>query len=226
MYYIRLSNQNLPKVRNMHSKKNILLIIFSFLILTIFIISGTYYYFSIKQQDLLNSIYNSTNSNILKLTKNSSENKKNTNLSIVLSLANDMQLLQNLQEENYERFNYKYISDKIKENTKFKNIWIQILDKKGNSIYRSWTDKKDDNLLFRNDLKNFSENKNVSTSISVGIFSLTLKARTPIIDENNNFLGAIEVISHFNSISNDLKENNIDTIVITEKKYKETLKFP
>jgi signal transduction histidine kinase len=210
----------------MHSKKNILLIVFSFFILTIFIISGTYTYFSIKQQDLLSSIYNSTNSNIFKLTKNSLENKESTNLSIALSLANDDELSKNLQKENYDKFNYKYISDKLKENTKFKNIWIQILDKNGNSIYRSWTDKKGDNLLFRKDLKTFTNTTEVSTSISVGIFSLTLKSRAPIIDVNNNFLGVIEVISHFNSISNDLKENGIDTIVIAEKKYKETLKFP
>ncbi|MDZ7820293.1 MAG: HAMP domain-containing sensor histidine kinase [Aliarcobacter sp.] len=55
---------------------------------------------------------------------------------------------------------------------------------------------------------------------------MTIKARSPIIDSNNNFLGAIEVISHFDSITNDLKENKIDSLVITDKKYRKILKFP
>ncbi|RWS45316.1 hypothetical protein CKA55_13505, partial [Arcobacter suis] len=90
----------------------------------------------------------------------------------------------------------------------------------------SWTDKKGDNLLFRNDLKSTLTNQNISTSISVALFSLTLKARTPIYDEENNFLGALEIITHFNSIADDLKENNVDSIVIADKKYKNTIKFP
>lgn len=210
----------------MYTKKSILVAIFSFLILVILIIFGTYHYIFIKQQELLNSIYNSTNSNILKLTQNSLENKKNTTLSLALSLGEDDKLRQYMYEKNYSEFNYQKIVEQMKDYTKFKNIWIQIIDKNGNSIYRSWTDKKGDNLSFRKDLKSFIEDKKISTSISVGLFSLTMKARSPIIDKENNFLGAIEVISHFNSIASDLKEYNIDTIVITDKKYKDLIKFP
>ena len=180
----------------MYTKKSILVAIFSFLILVILIIFGTYHYIFIKQQELLNSIYNSTNSNILKLTQNSLENKKNTTLSLALSLGEDDKLRQYMYEKNYSEFNYQKIVEQMKDYTKFKNIWIQIIDKNGNSIYRSWTDKKGDNLSFRKDLKNFIEDKKISTSISVGLFSLTMKARSPIIDKENNFLGAIEVISH------------------------------
>ena len=210
----------------MYSKKNTRITIFSFLILAIFIIVGTYYYISNKQQNLLNSIYNSTNTNIIKLTENFLENKKNTTLSIALSLSKENKLFEYMNSQEYDKFEYTKLTEQIKQNTKFKNIWIQIVDKEGNSVYRSWTDKKGDNLLFRKDLKKFIENRDISTSISVGLFSMTIKARAPIFDTDNNFLGAIEVISHFNSIANDLKENNIDSIVVTDKKYKERIKFP
>lgn len=210
----------------MYSKKNTRITIFSFLILAIFIIVGTYYYISNKQQNLLNSIYNSTNTNIIKLTENFLENKKNTTLSIALSLSKENKLFEYMNSQEYDKFEYTKLTEQIKQNTKFKNIWIQIVDKEGNSVYRSWTDKKGDNLLFRKDLKKFIENRDISTSISVGLFSMTIKARAPIFDTDNNFLGAIEVISHFNSIANDLKENNIDSIVVTDKKYRERIKFP
>ncbi len=210
----------------MTSKKNIYIIILLFLTLTTFIILGTYYYISSKQENLLKSIYNSTHINIVKTTQNLIKDKQNTTLAIALALAKNDSLYKFMQTQDYEKLDYKKISAEIKEHTKYKDVWIQIVDKNGKSIYRSWTDLKGDNLLFRKDLKNTLTNQNVSTSISVALFNLTLKARTPIFDYNNNFLGALEVITHFNSISKDLKENNIDCLVITDKKYRKILKYP
>ena len=210
----------------MHTKRNVFIAVFSFLILTIFVLYGTYYYILDKQKILLDSTYNLTNTNILKLTEKFLDNKINTTLAIALSLVKDYELHKLMATQEYDKFNYNDISQQIKHNTKFKNIWFQIIDKEGNSIYRSWTDKKGDNLFFRKDLKNFVEDKKVSTSISVGLYSMTIKARAPIIDEENNFLGAIEIISQFNSIANDLKENKIDSVIIADKKYNEIIQLP
>ena len=210
----------------MHTKRNVFIAVFSFLILTIFVLYGTYYYILDKQKILLDSTYNLTNTNILKLTEKFLDNKINTTLAIALSLVKDYELHKLMATQEYDKFNYNDISQQIKDNTKFKNIWIQIIDKNENSIYRSWSDKKGDNLFFRKDLKNFVEDKKVSTSISVGLYSMTIKARAPIIDEENNFLGALEIISQFNSIANDLKENKIDSVIIADKKYNEIIQLP
>ena len=210
----------------MQSKKNIYIIILLFLFVTFMIIVGTYYYITTKQKNLLTSIYNTSNNNIIKTTENLIKDKQNTTLAIALALAKNNNLYNFMKNEEYEKLNYQKIVDEIAQNSKYKNVWIQIVDKNGNSIYRSWTDKKGDNLLFRKDLKNTLTSQAISTSISVGLFNLTLKARTPIYDNENNFQGALEIITHFNSISKDLKDNNIESLVITEKKYKETIKFP
>ncbi len=210
----------------MQSKKNIYMIILLFLFVTFMIIVGTYYYITTKQKNLLTSIYNTTNKNIIKTTESLIEDKQNTTLAIALALAKNDNLYKFMKDEKYEKLNYQKIVDEIAQNSKYKNVWIQIVDKSGNSIYRSWTDKKGDNLLFRKDLKNTLTIQSISTSISVGIFNLTLKARAPIYDNENNFQGALEVITHFNSITKDLKDNNIESLVITEKKYKDTIKFP
>ena len=210
----------------MHTKRNVFIAVFSFLILTIFVLYGTYYYILDKQKILLDSTYNSTNTNILKLTEKFLDNKINTTLAIALSLVKDYELHKLMATQEYDKFNYSDISQQIKDNTKFKNIWIQIIDKNGNSIYRSWSDKKGDNLFFRKDLKKFIEDKKISTSISVGLYSMTIKARAPIIDEENNFLGALEIIGQFNSIANDLKENKIDSVIIADKKYNEIIQLP
>jgi signal transduction histidine kinase len=210
----------------MEIKKNIFIMIMLFLIIAFFITFGSYFYILNKQSKLLDSIYFSAHQNITKTTESLIKDKQNTTLAIALSLAKNDNLFNCMKNETYEKLNYKKIIEEIRNYSKYKNVWIQIVDKNGNSVYRSWTDKKGDNLLFRKDLKNTLTNQNISTSISVGLFNLTLKARTPIYDDENNFQGALEVITHFNSITNDLKENNINSLIITDKKYKDILKFP
>ncbi len=210
----------------MYRKKNIYITVFSFLLLTIFIVSGTYYYILNKQKTLLSSIYDSTNTNILRLTQNFLDTKKDTTLAMALALSKDYELQKIMIDKKYNKFDYTAISTQIKENTKFQNIWIQILNKEGKTIYRSWIDNQDDNFLYNEDLEEFLENKKISASISVSLFSMSIKAKAPIVDINNNFLGQIEIISHFNSIASDLKENKADSLIITEKAYKDILKFP
>lgn len=210
----------------MLSRKNIIFTIALFMGLSIFIAFGSYFYILKKQENLLNSIYNSTHLNIKNSTENLIQDKLNTTLAMALSLAKSETLYQNIQNKSYENLNYKKIIKEINENSKYKNVWIQIINNKGNSIYRSWTDKKGDNLLFRNDLKNTLENEKIDISISSGIFNLTLKARTPIYDDKENFLGTFEVITHFNSIAEDLKENNIQSLVLTDKSFSKFIQFP
>lgn len=210
----------------MYKKNNLIITICSFLVLAILIIFGTYQYILKKQESLLTSIYKNEHQNIISISESLIKDKLNTTLAIALSLAKDEKLFEFIENKEYEKLNYEKIINEIIQYSKYKDVWIQVIDKNGNSIYRSWTDKKGDNLLFRKDLKTSLTNQDVSTSISVGIFNLTLKARTPIFDSKNNFLGALEIITHFDSITKDLKENNINSVVITEKKYKETIKFP
>ena len=210
----------------MLSKKNILPLILLFAITTVFIGAETYYYILKKQENLLNSIYKTTHLNIINTTENLIKDKLNTTLAIALSLAKNDSLHQIMKDKDYDKLDYTQISAEIKENSKYKKVWFQIVDKEGSSKYRSWTDKKGDNILFRKDLNSTFKNQKVSTSISVGLFNLTLKARTPIFDNNKNFLGALEVITHFDSIAEDLKRNSVDSLVITDKKYKDVLKYP
>ena len=76
----------------MNQKRNVLTTTISFLVLTTTLIFGTYYYFLNKQENLLNSIYQTTNTNILKLTQSFLDNKKSTILSIALALSKDNEL--------------------------------------------------------------------------------------------------------------------------------------
>ncbi|MGJ0290777.1 HAMP domain-containing histidine kinase [Aliarcobacter cryaerophilus] len=209
----------------MNKKRNIFLIILAFIVSTFFAIILTNYYINKKQKELLNSIYETTHKNIFEKTQNLINDKQNTSLSIAISLSKDETLYTHLKNRDFEKLNYIKIAKLIETNSKYKNIWIQIFDSNLNSVYRSWTNIRG-SLNFRPDLKKVEALKNISTSISAGLFNIGIKARTPIFDENNNFYGALEVVTHFDSITEDLVKNNISPVVIGDKSIRKNLTNP
>ena len=152
--------------------------------------------------------------------------KQKSTVAMALSMARNEDLTFDVKHKNISPNYYKELISKFNENTLYKNIWIQILDKDINSLYRSWTDKKGDNLsTIRLDLVNVAKTKKVACSVSVGRFNLTIKAIVPLFIDKK-FIGIIEVISHFNSISRELKKSKIDSIVVLKKEFKNQLKYP
>lgn len=209
----------------MNKKRNIFLIIIAFIISTFFAIILTNYYINEKQKQLLNSIYQTTHKNTFEKTQNLINDKKNTSLAIAISLSKDENLYTHLKNKEFEKLNYVQIAKLIEEYSKYKNVWIQIFDNNLNSAYRSWTNIRG-SLNFRPDLKKIEALKKISTSISAGLFNVGIKARVPIFDENNNFYGALEVVTHFDSISEDLLKNSISPIVIGDKSIRKNLTNP
>ena len=209
----------------MNKKRNIFFIIIAFIVSTFFVIILTNYYINKKQKELLNSIYESTHKNIFEKTQNLINDKQNTSLAIAISLSKDETLYTHLKNRDFEKLNYIKIAKLIETNSKYKNIWIQIFDSNLNSVYRSWTNIRG-SLNFRLDLKKIEALKNISTSISAGLFNIGIRARTPIFDENNNFYGALEVVTHFDSITEDLVKNNISPVVIGDKSIRKNLTNP
>lgn len=184
----------------------------------------SYLYITKEEKILLNSKYTNHIKNTENTIKNLIDMKENATLLIGISLSKDERLIDFLNKKNDIKFDYSKISEELKNNTSFKNVWIQIIDIQGNSLYRSWTNIVS-NISFRKDLKQTLIEKKASTSISVGQFNITIKGTIPVYS-NNEIIGYIEVITHFNSIVEMLKENHINSVVIADKKYKETLKYP
>ena len=152
--------------------------------------------------------------------------KQKATVAMALSMAFDEQLAQDVLNNNIREKHYEELIAKFRNNTLYKNIWIQILDKDLTSLYRSWSAKKGDNLSnIREDLVGVALTKKVTYSVSVGKFDLSIKAIVPLFI-NDDFIGIIEVISHFNSISKQLKKSNIDSAVVLKKEYKKQLTYP
>lgn len=198
-----------------------LLIFISILLL---IIATTYAYIKNESKTLLYAKYEHIQKNIEKSIETLIENKINSTKTLSILLSKDKNIASLIENKNYQHIDYTKLINEFKIHTNFKNVWIQVIDKNGISKYRSWEKAKNLNLKVREDIQKSLKTKQKISTISVGKSTIAVRTITPIFGKNNNFIGLIEIIMHFNSIEKKLKELNIESILLTHKKYKKRLK--
>ena len=197
--------------------------IITFLIISTLAITMTSNYVLEKEKELLEKKYSDIHNNINQKVNSLISKKKNATLALTITLANNKKVVDILKNKEGETL--KNISLLLREETEFKNVWFQVISKEGISLYRSWSDKKNDAIYkVRSDLIEMLKAPKIKSTISVGRYDMTFKAMVPIY-ENKKFIGIIETITHFNSISRSLrKSDNLEPIIIVNKKYSKQLK--
>lgn len=153
------------------------------------------------------------------------DEKQETVSLISLILSHDLQIQKALLTQNGEGLELQRYVEQFKGNTFLQNVWIQVITPEGKSLYRSWTDKKGDDLAaVRLDVAQMLKEPKPLNAISVGKFDLTSKSMIPLYHEGK-FIGIVETISKFNSIALKTKEKGFDTLVLVDKAYKKQLEF-
>lgn len=152
--------------------------------------------------------------------------KQKAALAIALGVVNNNDLKEQIKQKSIPKNFYKELIAKFREHTLYKNIWIQIVDSDLNSIYKSWSESAHNNKIsFRNDIRKAIKEKTPVISINSGVHSLSLRSIVPLI-EDGRVIGALEVISHFNSIAKELEEFEVDSVVVLAKERNGYLKKP
>ncbi len=152
--------------------------------------------------------------------------KKESILFIALSLAHDQRYINAITSSGKANYELDTFSKNLRLNTKYQNVWIQVSDNKGISLYRSWTDKHGDDLTkVRKDIKQMIRNPKIMLTISTGIYDMAFKAMVPIF-KDNEFMGTIEVISKFNSIAEQLLNKGFEPVLVVDKTYHDQIKKP
>jgi len=155
------------------------------------------------------------------------EEKQNATLALALAVSHSGVLQQAALNHTTSQSVLQNISKELSNNTEFKNVWIQLIDKNGRNICRSWTNNKGDTLAkIRSDVALMSKNPKAQSSISVGNFDITLKGMVPLLDAKGEYIGFVEVITHFNSIAEKLKEDGFRPLILVDKKFKKQLTKP
>ncbi|NWF66912.1 MAG: hypothetical protein HXX81_05540, partial [Campylobacterales bacterium] len=166
-----------------------------FLILLFFTLSmATIYIGNLYKKDKIHELnikkYSSFADTILNEVAVLIDEKSNSTLAIAMSLSESDIYKKYLIDKNMSKSKLKEFSQKLREYTTFKNVWIQAIDKDGISVARSWRDDVGDNLyLLREDVKEMMTKPTVMKSISVDKFDMTFKAMSPVFGENREYLG-------------------------------------
>lgn len=152
--------------------------------------------------------------------------KNKTTQAIAIALSAPVDLKQAiLTRDDKTRFLLKSFSDQLRELAGYDNVWIQLIDKKGVSIGRSWSDKRGDNLSnVRKDVAEVLSHPRRINSFSVGKFALTFKSIVPLFDNDGDLIGLVDVISQVDSIDDSLFENEgVHSVVLVDKSFRKQL---
>jgi diguanylate cyclase (GGDEF)-like protein len=180
----------------------------------------------IRTKEFLDNKYTNVAKEMQFTTQSYIEAKQESVLFIALSLANDPRFRNTIISLDDPDFSLDTFSKNLRLNTEYKNVWIQISDSRGISLYRSWTDKRGDDLTtVRKDIVEMIREPKIRSTISTGIFDMTFKSMVPIF-KDEKFIGTIEVISKFNSISKQLLNNGYELVLLVDKSYRDQIQKP
>ncbi|WP_130536687.1 sensor domain-containing diguanylate cyclase [Thiomicrorhabdus indica] len=144
-------------------------------------------------------------------------------LAHALSKTSDVQNLL-CKECPKRRVDLKPLIASLSVSINYPDLWVQVLDSNGVSRYRSWTEVKNDNLLkVRRDLRDFYEDLQPASSVSVGKFTLSMKSTVPIYDDQGAFIGALEVIAPFDPMAKLLPNENSQVYLFADKSLRSKL---
>ncbi|QOP45488.1 bifunctional diguanylate cyclase/phosphodiesterase [Sulfurimonas paralvinellae] len=152
------------------------------------------------------------------------QEKSEAVLLVGLTLSHDKTVNTLLRSKKYNKLQLDNLSRLLQKYTSLKNVWFQIIDKHGTSVYRSWTSKHGDNLTdFRLDVAKMIRLPKVMSTISVGKFDMTFKSMVPVYDKYDRFIGIIETLAKFDSLVSKLKIKGYETLIIVDKHYRDQL---
>lgn len=150
--------------------------------------------------------------------------KQARELAILQELISDQKIAKFVKTKNFTPSTQDYIFKKLQAYPEEKNSWIQFIDNKGISLWRSWDLQSGDDLShLRSDVAAMLRTPGISSSISVGKYDMSFKTMIPIYDDRKIFIGSIELISNFDSIAQELENMGYKPLVLVDKAYKKQL---
>lgn len=151
--------------------------------------------------------------------------KQQATLAIAVAMANNKTLVNDIATNKISDTYCKTLMADLSRTSPYKNLWLQIVDTEYRSIYKSWDPLKGDRAGEPREYARVMEFQRPLYTISAGAYDLVIKAMVPVV-VNGKSIGVVEVLSHFNSISQKLKEFDIESVVVLKKDLSHSLIYP
>jgi diguanylate cyclase (GGDEF)-like protein len=152
------------------------------------------------------------------------DKKSEAVLLVSLTLSKNSVVTDFLDNDNHKKLELDRLSSLLGKYTSLTEVWFQIIDTHGVSVYRSWREKKGDNLSnIRLDVAKMLTIPKIMSTMSIGRFDLTFKCMVPIYGKHGRFIGIVETIGRFNSLLANLENRGLKSIILADKRYKRQL---
>ncbi|WP_460186641.1 hypothetical protein [Thiomicrorhabdus hydrogeniphila] len=168
-------------------------------------------------QSLAQKIDNEINQSIL--------NKQRATMAIAFALTHDLSELELTEKNLAQNIKFNALIVKIQKHSAYKNFRVQVVDKDGMVLYRSWTSLHEDLSKVHPEFNLALQKNGVINTIASGKFGVVLKTVTPIVQQNK-IVGFLDFISEFNSIQVGLETKKIDSFVIATKERSKLVTTP
>lgn len=192
------------------------------LLVTIFF-TGSYIYVTQKVDTLTNEKYLQVSEDMKNELQNLIKEKSEAILLVTLGLSANHNIKNAIKKKQYKNIGFHDLIVTLQRHSSLQNLRLQLISPRGKSLYRTWSDKKGDDLLsVRQDIQQLILEPKVMSTISVGKYNMTFKTMVPIYD-NGKFIGIIETLEKFDSIIQEMKNYGNEVLVVIDKRYKKQL---
>lgn len=154
--------------------------------------------------------------------------KQQATLMLAVSLAEQMRSHDKAFEARVAGFvsnNLQPMVAGLSAQTDYKNLWLQISDRHGKVLYRSWDMRCDNVQDIRPELVWLKKHPGPLKTVSTCSHTLAIRAIAPIYNATG-VAGFIEVASHFNSIQKALTLENIGSLAVASRQRSALITHP
>ena len=206
-------------LRSIGVKINISVVLIS--LLSLVMAFGILFYY---EQQTENEVYKNIKTELKEYAITKLSAKKQIGITNAISIANDGRIKKSLRtnDRKWAIISLKSVSQKMKKNTKFKNVKVHLHTKENRSFVRNWKLKKfgDDLSSFRASVVKVNATGTPITTFEVGNAGLSLRAVACVTDDDGKQLGSLEFMQGLNSVAKAFDKSKSAFILLMDKNVK------
>ena len=191
------------------------------MILSLASLFGGYLILNYNKNIAKEDVYSQFNNELRTMVNNKLQSKKDIGISNAVSISNDGRIKSALKNNNREEaiLTLKFISEKMKESTPFKNIKVHVHTKDNHSFVRAWKINKygDDLSSFRASIVKVNATNKAVNTFELGKAGLSLRSVVPVRDDDNTHLGSLEFMQGLNSVAKSFNKQGEGFLLLMDK---------
>lgn len=186
------------------------------LLTAIFLVGGIYYYYF--TMNMKKTRAETFASDMFKKVDSSIKTKLDTIQALAITLSHNRDIIEALETDNLDIAVEELAQiEKEYHSVDFKGAGFHIIRADMHSFYRSFDEKRGDDISFRAMLKKAVSSKSPVSGVEIGKAGMGLRALSPIIGTSGEMIGVMEITMGVGSISRQFENDKNFFILLVDK---------